>query len=239
MHDSYTFCKLRLQIVVQSPLWPQKFIFWAKDSHSFLSCGTKIRIQPSKLLHDSYTFCELLPKIVLQSCLWPQKVVFWAKDSHSFVSCVARIWIHTEFWWSNRCVCLFFAVGFSFFLQIGAQRHGSKPYVTRAASFYAGIEQESHSTIEWCGQFRTCLCWYLLLRDSRRGHSRPNGQCLLRLGTIHRGFMPAYQERHAHGEFLWAIVYDRWFLRTLSGTHTSGVLAFPSWVPLRPFAEAA
>ena len=42
----------------------------------------------------------------------------------------------------------FFAVGFSFFLQFGTQSHGSKPYVTRKASFYAGIEQELHSTIE-------------------------------------------------------------------------------------------
>ena len=106
--------------------------------------------------------------------------------------------IRTEIWWSNRGVCLFFAVGFSLFLQFGTQSHGSKPYVTRKASFYAGIEQELHSTIEWCGQFRTCLCWYLLLRDSRRGHSRPNGQfishCLLsvKLGTIEDTFIRSF-----------------------------------------------
>ena len=85
---------------------------------------------------------------------------------------------------------LFFAVGFSFFLQFGTQSHGSKPYVTRKASFYAGIEQELHSTIEWCGQFRTCLCWYLLLRDSRRGHSRPNVQSSLHLPSINSSLYP-------------------------------------------------
>ena len=85
-----------------------------------------------------------------------------------------------------------FAAGFSFFSQMEPQSHGSKPYVTRKASFYAGIEQGWHSPTERCGQFWTGLCWYLLVRDSCRGHSRPNGQflshCLLcvKLGRIYR-----------------------------------------------------
>ena len=109
----------------------------------------------------------------------------------------------TEIWWSNSGGGLAVYRRISFFLQMDAQRHCSRPYVTRKASFYAGIEQELHSTIEWCGQFRTCLCWYRLVRDSRRGHSMPNGQCLLRLNhpSIHPSiptFLSMHECMHRH-----------------------------------------
>ena len=90
-------------------------------------------------------------RILISSChVWPK---------FEFVS---------KFGGQTRVFTWCFAGGFSFFLQIGAQSHGSKPYVTRKASFYAGIEQGWHSTIEWCGQFWTCRCWTCRCRGYRR-----------------------------------------------------------------------